>query len=163
MTFLRAATLAISMLAWPMGGIAQGVDVAEWNAKRVDLFSKVCMGSAPTFEAFDSNAAAAGFIRSGDKLVFAKDVHVGLIEDIGLCRCFMVMGAPDPIALSEEMLEKLRADFPGAWFEDRERTQTTPKGFLLEGVHVGYTLTPTSLETQPGLVASARIKGKCPA
>ena len=163
MTRLNAAPVIFALLAWPLAATAQAVDIEQWNSTRADLFSKVCMGSAPSFSAFEANAVAAGFTAAQDRLVVEPDVTVELLSDIGLCRCLMMMGAPDPTALADEIVATLQSDFPGSWGPDTGQKELGSKAFFLDGVPIHLGIVPTSLEQQPGIVASARVKGDCPA
>ena len=142
---------------------AASEDVPGWNAKRAELFSKVCMGSAPGFSGMEKTARSLGFRTINGNLMHEPEVAVSLQNTDTGCACYMTMGAYDPTALVQAIFQRLVNDYPDAWRPESESGPVNDTRFEREGEMVRLVLTPAKLDGNDWIAGRVYSSNRCPA
>ena len=149
------------MLLTPISAVAQDVDA--WNSERAELFSAVCMASAPSFAEMETRAIAAGFSQTADGLNYPPEVYVSLREGDQVCRCFMTVGAPDPDSMIIALFERMIEEYGDALQHDGQGGTANDTVFLIEETPVRVVFAPREIEEQTWFMNMAVREGACPA
>jgi hypothetical protein len=155
-TFGLAAgvTLTLAVPAWSQ-------DVSAWNAERANLFSRVCMATAPTFAGLSRALGEQGFHDMQGQLVHEPEVVVSLTTDGQTCTCYMTMGAPEPNSLTMTVFQQLLTDFPNAWAPQNAQGAVNDTSFVRDGVPVRLLLSPAEIDGAYWLAARVIVPGAC--
>lgn len=161
----RRLNTAVALCALALaagGGVAQEPGSDAWNAKRAEIFSQVCMASAPDFSDLDAKARAAGMVLQDGVWVAGPEIVINLIEHDGFCDCIMSVQAPDQDAMIDKVFDQLMMDY-GTAFTGTPEGLASVAPFQRDGVEVVSILEPRTYDDSKWLSARTAVFGRCPA
>ncbi|MBV7393508.1 hypothetical protein [Mameliella sediminis] len=158
---IRPAVITLLLATQAVGAQTLVEGSPEWMAQRAEVFSLVCMASAPGFASFDAKARAAGLQKIEQGWHLPPEAVVSLLAHDGFCSCFMTVGAPDQAAMVKTIFDRLMKDW-GASFTGKPEGLANVAPFQRDGVEAVSILEPRKLDGQNWLEARVSVFGACP-
>ncbi|SMX28538.1 hypothetical protein TRP8649_02663 [Pelagimonas phthalicica] len=141
-------------------GASEEKGSAAWLAMRAQIFSQVCMGSAPSFADVDAKAAKAGLSETDNGWHMAPEILVDVLDHDGFCSCFMTMQAPDSDAMIGTIHDRLMQDH-GAAFSGPNTGLSAVAPFQFGDQEVVSILEPRVFNDENWLAARVSVFGPC--